>query len=244
MIAFSRSSFAIISPHAEARLVSKEINHGVLASDLAHVEKVWRELGEKGEQPPFEGTSVNALDVTELGGDVRISCGLMRYRCVVARAYQDLRSIRPMAVSGFVERSPVDGAEILLGRRAHYVTAYAGWYETPPSGGLEASDVGTDGSIDILGRLASELAEETGIDATTVEEWRPFGVYYDDPTGTIDVVVKLGVGKSAPSLTRSEEYDKLCWMGQAEICALLARTDAPIVDVSRWILSEWLSERR
>lgn len=243
MTAFGRSSLAIITARAEVRLVSKEIDHGVLASDLDHVEKTWRELGEQGEQPPFEGTIINALEVTEIGGDIKIDCGLMRYRCLVARARQDLRSIRPLAVSGFVERSLPEGGEILLGRRAPEATTHAGWYEAPPSGGLEASDVGTDGSIDILGRLASELVEETGIDAATVEEWRPFGLYYDDPTGTIDLVVKLGLRKSA-SVGYSEEYDKLCWMGAAEIRALLARVDAPIVDVSRWILCEWLGERR
>jgi 8-oxo-dGTP pyrophosphatase MutT (NUDIX family) len=244
LIAFSHSSFAIISPRADVRLISKEINHGVLASDLDRVEGIWRELGEKGEQPPFEGTIINALDVTEVGGNVRIDCGLMSYRCLVARAHQDLRSIRPVAVSGFVERSVLGGDEILVGRRAPDATTHAGWYEAPPSGGLEASDVGMDGSIDILGRLATELAEETGIDAAVVKEWKPFGLYYDDPTGTIDVVVKLDVSNSPLSVDFSEEYDKLCWMGEAEIRALLAHIDAPVVQVSRWILGEWLSERR
>jgi 8-oxo-dGTP pyrophosphatase MutT (NUDIX family) len=243
VIPFGGSSFAIITPRAEVRLVSKEIDHGVLVSDLNSVEKIWRELGEKGEQPAFEGTIVNALEVTEVGGDIKIDCGLMRYRCLVARAHQDLRSIRPLAVSGFVERSLLEGGEILLGLRAPDAQTHAGWYEVPPSGGLEASDAGPDGSIDILGRLASELTEETGIDAATVEEWRLFGLYYDDPTGTIDLVVRLGLCKSAP-VGYSEEYDKLCWMGAAELRALLARVDAPIVDVSRWILSEWLGERQ
>jgi 8-oxo-dGTP pyrophosphatase MutT (NUDIX family) len=244
LIAFSHSSFAIISPRADVRLISKEINHGVLASDLDRVEDIWRELGEKGEQPPFEGTIINALDVTEVGGNVRIDCGLMTYRCLVARARQDLRSIRPVAVSGFVERSVLGGDEILVGRRAPDATTHAGCYEAPPSGGLEVSDVGMDGSIDILGRLASELAEETGIDAAVVKEWKPFGLYYDGPTGTIDVVVKLDVSNSPLTVDFSEEYDKLCWMGEAEIRALLARIDAPVVDVSRWSLSEWLSERQ
>jgi 8-oxo-dGTP pyrophosphatase MutT (NUDIX family) len=244
LIAFGHSSFAMIIPRADVRLVSKKINHGVLAADLDRVEDIWRELGEKGEQPPFEGTIINALDVTEVDGNVRIDCGLMSYRCLVARAHQRLRSIKPVAVSGCVERSALGRDEILIGRRAPNVTTHAGWYEAPPSGGLEASDVGMDGSIDILERLASELAEETGIDAAAVNEWKPFGLYYDDPTGTIDVVVKLDVSNSVPSVEFSEEYDKLYWMGEADIRALLARIDAPVVDVSRWILGEWLSERR
>jgi 8-oxo-dGTP pyrophosphatase MutT (NUDIX family) len=244
LIAFGHSSFAIKSRRADVQLISKEINHGVLLSDLDRVEDIWRKLDEKGEQPPFEGTIINALDVAEVGGNVRIDCGLMSYRCLVARAHQHLRSIRPVAVSGCVERSVLGRDEILIGRRAPDATTHAGWYEAPPSGGLEASDVGMDGSINILGRLASELAEETGIDAAAVKEWKSFGLYYDDPTGRIDVVVKSDVSNSAPSAEFSDEYDKLCWMGEAEIRALLASIDAPVVDVSRWILSEWLSERR
>jgi 8-oxo-dGTP pyrophosphatase MutT (NUDIX family) len=245
LIAFGHSSFAMISPRADVRLVSKKINHGVLAADLDRVEDIWRELGERGEQPPFEGTIINALDVTEVDGNVRIDCGLMSYRCLVARAHQGLRSIRPVAVSGFIERSALGGDEILVGRRATDATTHAGWYEAPPSGGLEASDVGKDGSIDVLGRLTSELEEETGINPAVVKEWKPFGLYYDDSTGTIDVVVKLAVGNSVPSsVDSSEEYDDLCWMGKVEIHALLGRIDAPVVDVSRWILSQWLGERR
>lgn len=39
----------------------------------------------------------------------------------------------------------------------------------PPSGSLEPRDVGPDGSVDILGSIAIELAEETGLDARQAE---------------------------------------------------------------------------
>jgi 8-oxo-dGTP pyrophosphatase MutT (NUDIX family) len=226
------------------RLISNEIDHGVLASDLDRVENIWRELGKRAERPPYEGTIINALGIAEIGTDIRIDCGLMRYRCLVARAYQRLQSIRPVAVSGFIERSAPGGGEILLGRRALDATTHAGWYEATPSGGLEVSDVRIDGSIDIFGRLARELAEETGIDPAVIKEWKPFGLYYDDPTGTIDIVVKLVIDDSAPSLSYSAEYDRLRWMGVAEVRPLLASVDVPVVDVSRWILCEWLGDRQ
>jgi NUDIX domain len=244
VIAFNGSSFMKLNSCAEVRLVSNDINRGVSALDLRHVEEIWCELGRKGQRPPFEGVIINGLDVTETDSEVRINCGLMSYRCLVARAQRKLQSIRPVAVSGFVERSTQAGSEILLGRRALEATTHAGWYEVSPSGGLEANDVKLDGSIDVCGRLASELVEETGIEARTVEEWKPFGLYYDEPTGTIDIVIKLTIGEGEPPVSHSEEYEQLSWMGKKEIGELLACSDAPLVSVSRWILCNWLSERR
>jgi hypothetical protein len=242
MITCGRSSFAVRSSRADLRLVSANIGHGISASDMHRVEEIWQELGDNGNLPPFEGTILNALDVTSSDGKIAIECGLMRYRCVVARSYENLPSIKPVAVSGLLESCASDGDVVLLGRRSWSVSTHAGWFETPPSGGLEVVDVNSDGSIDIISRLATELLEETGIERSAVIESNIFGLYYDDPTGTIDVVVRLNMGSPAPRINSTQEYTELRWMRQSEISALLQSADTNVVNVSRWILNQWLRE--
>jgi len=244
MISHLQSSFAMKCKRADIRLRSDSIGYGVSEVDMHCVQGVWKNLRDEGKLPQFEGTILNALDFVVSDEGVTIECGLMLYRCLVARSYQNLPSIKPVAVSGFVEkkRATGDGA-VLLGRRSAGSSTHSGWYETPPSGGLEVADVNSDGSIDITKRLAIELFEETRIERTAVESWNMFGVYYDDPTGTIDIIVRLGVNDSALRVIPTSEYSELRWAMPSEILALTERADVRVVDVSRWILNQWLDEQ-
>jgi hypothetical protein len=242
MTARFHSSFAVRSSGADIRLRSASVGYGVSPNDMHRVEVIWQKLSDEGKLPQFEGTILNALDFKASGEGIAIECGLMRYRCLVARSHENLPTIKPVAVSGFVEKGSADGRSILLGRRSESAATHAGWYETPPSGGLEVADVNLDGSIDVSKRLASELLEETGIEQSAVTNWHMFGVFFDEPTGTIDVIYKLSANDSAPRANSTKEYSELRWARRAEIFPLLDRSDAKVVEASRWILSQWLNE--
>ena len=243
MTARFHSSFAIRSSRADIRLRCASVGHGVSPDDMHRVEVIWQKLSDERKLPQFEGTILNALDFTVSSEGITIECGLMRYRCLIARSHENLPTIKPVAVSGFVEKSSADGCSVLLGRRSERASTHAGWYETPPSGGLEVADVNLDGSIDVSKRLASELLEETGIERSAVTNWNMFGVFYDEPTGTFDVIFKLTASDTAPHVNSTKEYGELRWVRRAEILPLLQRSDAKVVDATRWILSQWLSER-
>jgi hypothetical protein len=243
MITGLQSSFAMKCIHADIRLRSASIGHGVSAEDMSRVQEIWQNLSDKGKLPQFEGTILNALDFVVSDDGVTIECGLMLYRCLVARSYEKLPTIKPVAVSGFVENLSTVGRAILLGRRSADASTHSGWYETPPSGGLEAADVNSDGSIDVTKRLANELFEETRIKRNAVESLNMFGVYYDDPTGTIDIIIRLGVSGPAVRVNPTSEYSELRWAEPTEILSLTKRSDAQLVDTSRWILKQWLDEQ-
>jgi 8-oxo-dGTP pyrophosphatase MutT (NUDIX family) len=243
MTARFHTSFSMRSSRADIRLSSASVGQGVSPDDMHRVEVIWQKLGDEGKLPQFEGTILNALDFTASGEGVTIECGLMRYRCLIARSHENLPTIKPVAVSGFVEKGSADDRLILLGLRSESASTHVGWYETPPSGGLEVADVNSDRSIDVSRRLASELLEETGIERSAVTNWKMFGVFYDEPTGTIDVIFRLSASDTAPRVNSTKEYSELRWVRRTEILPLLKRSDAKIVAVSRWILSQWLSEQ-
>ena len=241
MIVRLQSSFGMKLSHANMRLRSTNIGHGVSAGDMRRVEEIWRNLNAMGKLPKFEGTILNALDITEYDEGITIECGLMLYRCLVARSYENLSTIKPVAVSGFVEKQAPDGDAILLGLRSEGATTHPGWYEMPPSGGLEIADVDSDGSINIDNRLLSELFEETRIERSAVKYSNTFGLFYDDPTGTVDIIVRLGLSNPTPHIDPTNEYSEFRWATRSEILALMKRNDVNVVDVSRWISSQWLS---
>ena len=157
LISRLQSSFAMKCNHADIRLRSAQYwTRRVCGRYAVASKKFGKTYVTKSKLPQFEGTILNALDFVVSDDGVTIECGLMLYRCLVARSYENLPSIKPVAVSGFVEKKLATGDRaILLGRRSADSSTHSGWYETPPSGGLEVADVNSDGSIDITKRFAN-----------------------------------------------------------------------------------------
>jgi 8-oxo-dGTP pyrophosphatase MutT (NUDIX family) len=69
-----------------------------------------------------------------------------------------------------------DGA-LLFGRMAAHTLNAGRVY--PPGGSLEPSDVMADGSVDVRGSIARELAEEAGLDAEEAEEGGFLAIFDD-----------------------------------------------------------------
>jgi 8-oxo-dGTP pyrophosphatase MutT (NUDIX family) len=69
-----------------------------------------------------------------------------------------------------------DGA-LLFGRMAAHTLNAGRVY--PPGGSLEPSDVMADGSVDLRGSIARELAEEAGLDAEEAEEGGFLAIFDD-----------------------------------------------------------------
>jgi 8-oxo-dGTP pyrophosphatase MutT (NUDIX family) len=218
--------------------MSQDIGYGIAPAHLRRADEIWSDLEKKDSQPTFENTILNVLNFSEKNGLAEIDVGLMPYRCLIARLYEELPSIQPLAATGLALRARSN--KVLVGKRAEAAASHAGWYETTPSGGFEIGDVDAGGSIDVLGRLTAEFVEETGLSRSQINDWRVFGVYYDGPTGTFDLLVELTVDGQASLPKASDEYDCLSWLSPSDVANLLDRADKNVVDVSRWALSEWL----
>jgi 8-oxo-dGTP pyrophosphatase MutT (NUDIX family) len=234
----STKSFAFRCQAAHLRLVSQDIGYGIAPAHLRRADEIWSGLEKKGSQPAFENTILNVLNVSESNGLAEIDCGLMPYRCLIARLYEGLASIQPLAATGLALRACSN--EVLVGKRADGAASHAGWYETTPSGGFEIGDLDADGSINVLRRMTAEFVEETGLSGSQIKNWRVSGVYYDDPTGTFDVLVELTVDSRASVPEATDEYDCLSWLSPDNVANLLGCPDKKVVDVSRWALTEWL----
>jgi 8-oxo-dGTP pyrophosphatase MutT (NUDIX family) len=218
--------------------VSQDIGYGIAGAHLRRADEIWSDLEKKGSQPIFENTILNVLNFSESDGLAKIDCGLMPYRCLIARLHEGLASIQPLAATGLALRACSN--EVLVGKRAGGAASHAGWYETTPSGGFEIGDVDVDGSINVLGRMTAEFVEETGLLGSQIKDWRVFGVFYDSPTGTFDLLVELTVDSRASVPKATGEYDCLSWLSPDDVADLLDRADKKVVDVSRWALTEWL----
>ena len=185
-------------------------------------------------RPRFEGIALNALDVTADAQGVSVLCGLMRYRCVVARHHEPLGSIMPLAVSGAVRRRTARGPHVLMGRRSASSMSHAGWHETPPAGGVEISDVQPDGSVGLERRVLEEFRQETGL-AGLAPRLQVLGLYRDGPSNTLDVVYDIEIVGNVPPLAPTPEYESLEWISPQRIAAILSSSDR-VVPASRWAL--------
>jgi hypothetical protein len=241
-VKIAAGSFASRCQAAHVQLISREVGYGITDSNKQRVEAIWYELAQQRRQPRFEKTILNVLDFSIDDGALKIACGLMPYRFLVGRLCDDLSSIKPLALTGITERAGTN--ELLIGKRALDASSHGGWYETTPSGGVELEDVRVDGAVDILHRVYGELFEEAGIPENKIESSRVFGFYYDAPTGTLDIIIRLAVGVDQLILQSTAEYGQLNWLPPNEVSDLLDRSDIDVVDVSRWAMTEWLDTLR
>jgi 8-oxo-dGTP pyrophosphatase MutT (NUDIX family) len=104
--------------------------------------------------------------------------------------------VRPLGVKGITVR---DG-QVLVGRRADHVAAYAGEWEFAPGGAVEPTCTPAEA-------LLRELDEETGV--VPAREPTAVALLYDPVTRCWEVVYRIEA--SGPGATSTEEYDELVW---------------------------------
>ncbi|MBH0236736.1 hypothetical protein [Methylobrevis albus] len=165
----------------------------------ARIERHWQ--GELARNPSLWNGRVLGTVAPGLPGGVRIEDGVFRADAVEfsfathlawrAWGYPDI-GIRNVFGSAVIESA--DGA-LLFGLMGDWTSNPGRIY--PPGGSLEPRDVAADGTVDLIGSIALELAEETGLAVGDAEVVETIAVF-DGPR--ISVAQRLRFAESAEAL--------------------------------------------
>lgn len=154
---------------------------------LASVDTLWTEAQEEHPNTLFNGQLFNVVDTD---GPL-IRGHFIEYKVFVAawrqpKLFSDF-PVRPLGVTG-VSRC-ADG--IILGKRSDHVTQDPGLWELVPSGGIEMSSRGRNGTIDFERQFVQEFTEETGQLPELISQVRPLFVVEDASTRAFDIIADL-----------------------------------------------------
>jgi 8-oxo-dGTP pyrophosphatase MutT (NUDIX family) len=164
---------------------------------LEEVERRWAALCRKN-PAYFDGRLYHVLGVHRNGhggASIHVMDCAYRYFAVQDREF-DL-GVRPLGLKGVTIR---DG-QVLMGRRAANVAAYAGLWEFAPSGGAEPGKTTAE-------LIQEELMEETGLSSGA--EPIPVAVMHDSVLKCWEIVFRLTPGDASPR-SRTAEYSELEW---------------------------------
>lgn len=122
----------------------------------------------------------------------------------------------------------------LVGIRDKALTSYPGYYESVPSGGIEARAY-MQGEVDFVAQAMWELAEEAHIGEQNVLEVHPLGLFYSEEDHVYDIGLKIEVALLEQEMDPygSSEYPFLEWYGKKEFTDKFINGDAKIVPLSR-----------
>jgi 8-oxo-dGTP pyrophosphatase MutT (NUDIX family) len=164
---------------------------------LDEVERRWIDLCRRN-PAYFDGRLYHVLGVHRNGhGGAVLHVMDCAYRFFAVQDRDFDIGVRPLGLKGVTIR----GSEVLMGRRAMNVAAYAGLWEFAPSGGAEPGK--TPGDL-----IQEELMEETGLSSGA--EPIPIAVMHDPVLNCWEIVFRLTAAKAAPQ-PRTAEYSALEW---------------------------------
>lgn len=202
------------------------------------VQSLWDcEAADKGGRL-FNGQTFTATGIST----ERIDGHFVEYRRLVAqlrdKALYDSLELHPVAVSGVLECR--DG--IVFGHRNAGTTHDAGMWELAPSGGVDQSCVGKNGSVDIRRQILAELTEELGFDGSGIDEIKTLCLIEDSETHLVDIALSLKTGLSGADIVAthaaraSDEYEAIEIVASVDIGKFVERLDDQIIGASRLLL--------
>lgn len=203
------------------------------------IERIWQEEVRLKGDKLFNGQMLSYLrhNSHELHG-----CFVdYKYYLAVLRqpSLRDKIPIETLGVSGLT----ISDGWLLWGKRASFVTEYAGYYECAPSGGINP-EMAIGGMVPTHIPYEVELLEETGISKEQVTGISPVCLVYDVNVHLYECVARIEVD---PCLRRmkmsaSEEYDELVWVEISKLAHFLDNDEVNILPMSRFLAGSRLSQ--
>lgn len=190
----------------------------------AEVSRLWDAAQARLDGKLFNGRVFSADVITP-----HLVCGhWTEFRRVVAQidrnALHPLLGVRPLAVGGVI----VGPDGVVFGRRPARAIYQAGEWQLPPAGSVDPGAARPDGTVDVVGHLLTELAEELGMPAATVRHPRLLGIVEHGGSHILDLGITLETGLRADEIhafhaaNGNGEYDPLAIVPRPDLPAFLA----------------------
>lgn len=120
------------------------------------------------------------------------------------------------------------------------MTAYAGFFELVPSGGIETSCILPNGVVDFRHQLLKELKEEVGLSDIRTSAITPFALVFDLNDGVCDLCSEIELGEPrdliASRLIPNEEYEAFEFIEKGALNEFCAQHYGEIVPTSLAIM--------
>lgn len=208
------------------------IRHASLG-EASRIDEIWEKRDTK--QALFDSPIISLVQYSPSSLIGELVDFRLWYACCKHPELRPILDIHPLGVSGLTTWRGM----VLVGKRSTRVSSYPGAMECCPSGSIDSSSFGSEGSIDVQKAILEELFEETGIQRDSVHSVRLKDLYLSTDTGTFDVLAEIELNPEIDqplSQPRSEEYDELRWIQRDQLAGSFL--ERPWVPLSRFLLEE------
>jgi hypothetical protein len=139
----------------------------------------------------------------------------------------DLKIV-PVSLSGMTFSEEGD---LIVAKRAPWVTQYPDCYELAPSGGirLPGGDLKT---VDMKIQLLDELVEETGIETSEVKSVKFFTLVHDQKEDGIELCAEIRLKSGGLILSSSSEYPQIMTLAAEELPSFVDKQREKFVPLS------------
>lgn len=168
------------------------------------IQTIWDQEQKKRDGKLHEGAILSAIsyDSKSLVGQ------FVPYKYFFAQACDpslkpDLKIV-PVSISGMT----LIGEEIIIAKRASWVSQYPNCYELAPSGGIRPPGRDLE-AVDLKVQLLDELQEEIGMNRTHVKSVKFFSLVHDEKEDAIELCAEIRLKPSCLILSSTSEYSQV-----------------------------------
>jgi hypothetical protein len=206
------------------------IRHASLG-DASRVDEIWKKRDTK--RLLFDSPIISLVQYSSSSLIGEFVDFRLWYACCKDPELRPILDIHPISVTGLTTWRGM----VLVGKRSTTVSSYPGAMECCPSGSIDGSSVGVDGSIDLEKAILLELVDETGIRRDSVRSVRMKDLYLSTDMGVFDVLAEIELNPEIDqplSQPRSAEYDELRWIQKDQVASIFS--EGPWVPLSHFLL--------
>ncbi len=186
------------------------------------VEQIWQM--EIAKNPKlFNGTVFSYLKHSATEKITKIEGAFVEYKQFLAQLREPVLDlgIKPIGVSGFTIINENRKKYAVFALRSDDVTEYPGHLELVPSGTLDNSVLGPDGTVRFHDKLREEFEEETGIPASVITGIRSCGLILDRKDQVYDACAIIEASatreQALEAFSTVSEYRKPCFVALEDL---------------------------